>query len=53
MGLLSRKLDNGNQFSMGYRVLKVDYADDASQGILRPLTLDLTFHGLIFGYVFD
>ncbi len=53
MGLFSRQLDSGNQFSLGYRVLKVDYTDDDTEGFLRPLSLDLTFHGLIFGYVFD
>ena len=45
-----RVLANGNQFTLGFRALDVDFSDSSAA---VPLELETTFAGLTIGYTFN
>lgn len=46
-----RQLSSGNSLSFGYRALNVDYETTTGRGL--PFKMDVTFHGIVIGYIFD
>jgi len=47
---LRRELASGNQFTVGFRALDIDYSDSSGAD---PIELETTFSGLTIGYTFN